>query len=78
MPEYHHSLLVEDGLPDLVELLHSEEVDNDSEVAADVELVHLYLGPCLYEVLVEFCVGCVDEGEVVVVREEDLDDAGQS
>lgn len=78
MSEDYHSLLVQHCLPNLIKLLSTEKPQNDLEVAPDVQLRHLHLGPAFSNALAELAVSCVDEGIVVEFVEEGLGGGGES
>lgn len=67
MGEDDYPFLIEDSFPDFIELLDTKKIDDDLEVATDVELAHLQLRPALTHILVEILVGCVDQLVVVEV-----------
>lgn len=67
MGEDDYPFLIEDSFPDFIELLNPKKIDDDLEVATDVELAHLQLRPALTHILVEILVGCVDQLVVVEV-----------
>lgn len=77
MCEDHDSFLIENRLPNLVELMDAKQVDDHLQIAADVKLVHLQLWPTLTHVFIQIHVGCVDELVIIEVRKEDLDSARQ-
>ena len=60
-----HTFLIQHCLPDLIKLQSAKVVNDDLEITADVELVHLQLGPTLTQALAELLVGSINEGIIV-------------
>ena len=67
-----HPFLIQHCLPNLIKLQGAKVINDDLEITADVELVHLQLGPTLTQTLAELLVGSINEGIIVELSKEGL------
>ena len=72
-----HPFLIQHCLPNLIKLQGAKVVNDDLEITADVQLIHLQLGPTLTQTLAELLVGSINEGIIVELRKEGLSGACQ-
>ena len=67
-----HPFLIQHCLPNLIKLQGAKVVNDDLEITADVQLIHLQLGPTLTQTLAELLVGSINEGIIVELSKEGL------
>ena len=72
-----HPFLIQHCLPDLIKLQGAKVVNDDLEITADVELIHLQLGPTLTQTLTELLVGSINEGIIVELSKKSFSGACQ-
>ena len=72
-----HPFLIQHCLPDLIKLQGAKVVNDDLEITADVELIHLQLGPTLTQTLAELLVGSINEGIIVELSKKSFSGACQ-
>lgn len=73
MCEYYYSFLVKDGFPNFVEFLNAEQVNDDLEITANVQLTNLKLGPAVAHILVEIFICSIDEFVIGEIFKENFD-----
>lgn len=73
-----HPLLIQYSLPNLIKLQGSKMLNDNLEVTAYIQLIHLQLRPTLTQPLTEFFVCSVNKGIIVELPKEGLCRACQS
>ena len=77
MRKNDHPFLIQHCLPNLIKLQGAKVINDDLEITADVELVHLQLGPTLTQTLAELLVGSINEGIIVELSKKSFSGACQ-
>ena len=72
------SFLIEDSFPYFVELVYPEQINDNFQIAADIQLSHFHSRPSLVNIFIQFLKRSLYKFIVIKIREKHFDSTWQS